>query len=168
MHNHNGSKKSDMGFFFGTRHCATPLGELTRPTAVGGRPSRWGQVDWARTQECQPTHLTRRAPPGDPPGGDRLTRWQMSLCSLCSSSQRSPQGSTQADDGREPAPLCIRSGQPAKRGEGGSPASWEGCKLLPKHIKWTAVWLKCHSNWTDLQDRYWRRSERDSRRYDSM
>ena len=56
-------------------------------------------------QECQPTHLTRRAPPGDPPGGDRLTRWQMSLSSLCGSSQRSPQGSTQADDGREPAVL---------------------------------------------------------------
>ena len=82
--------------------CATPLGELTRPTAVGApievRTSQPGQ-------ECQPTHLTRRAPPGDPPGGDRLTRWQMSLYSLCSSSQRSPQGSTQADDGREPAAL---------------------------------------------------------------
>ena len=119
-------------FLHGMKLCATPLGELTRPTAVGApievRTSQPGQ-------ECQPTHLTRRAPPGDPPGGDRLTRWQMSLCSLCSSSQRSPQGSTQADDGREPAPLCIRSGQPAKRGEGGSPASWEGCKLLPKHIK---------------------------------
>ena len=56
-------------------------------------------------QECQPTLLTRCAPLGDPPGGDRLTRWQMSLCSLCSSSQRSPQGSTQFDDGREPASL---------------------------------------------------------------
>ena len=33
-------------------------------------------------QECQPTQLTRRAPLGDPPGGDRLTRWQMSLPTL--------------------------------------------------------------------------------------
>jgi hypothetical protein len=93
-----------VGFFLGTRRWATPLGELTRPTAVGGAPIevRTSQPG----QECQPTHLTRRAPPGDPPGGDRLTRWQMSLCSLCSSSQqRSPQGSTQADDGRELAAL---------------------------------------------------------------
>ena len=75
-------------------------------------------------QECQPTLLTRRAPPGDPPGGDRLTRWQMSLYSLCSS-HRSPQGSTQADDGLEPAAIyayAIRSGQLAKRGEGMKPS----------------------------------------------
>ena len=92
-----------MGFFLGSRLCANPLGAVTRPTAVGGASIE------VRTcqpgQECQPTHLTRRAPPGDPPGGDRLTRWQMSLSSLCGSSQRSPQGSTQADDGREPAVL---------------------------------------------------------------
>ena len=69
-----------MGFFLGLRHCANPLGELTRPTAVGGEP-----IEVRTSQsglECQPTHLTRRAPPGDHPGGDRLTRWQMSLLPL--------------------------------------------------------------------------------------
>ena len=34
------SPKIPVGFFLGTRYCATPLRELTRPTAVGGRPSR--------------------------------------------------------------------------------------------------------------------------------
>ena len=33
-------------------------------------------------QECKPTQLTRRAPSGDPPGGDRLTHWQMCLPSV--------------------------------------------------------------------------------------
>ena len=37
-------------------------------------------------QECQPTLLTRRAPPGDPPGGDKLTRRQMSLYTLSAAS----------------------------------------------------------------------------------
>ena len=60
--------------------CANLLGELTRPTAVGEatievRTSPPGQ-------ECKPTQLTRRAPSGDPPGGDRLTHWQMSLPTL--------------------------------------------------------------------------------------
>ena len=60
--------------------CANLLGELTRPTAVGEatieeRTSPTGQ-------ECKPTQLTRRAPSGDPPGGDRLTHWQMSLPTL--------------------------------------------------------------------------------------
>ena len=27
-------------------------------------------------QECKPTQLTRRAPSGDPPGGDRMTHRQ--------------------------------------------------------------------------------------------
>ena len=73
-------QKNPVGFFLGTRHVRTFLGELTRPTAVGEatievRTSLPGQ-------ECQPTQLTRRAPSGDPPGGDRLTHWQMSLPTL--------------------------------------------------------------------------------------
>jgi len=125
------SIKIPVGYFLGLRHCANPLGELTRPTAVGGAPIE------VRTslpgQECQPTQLTRRASPGDPPGGDRLTRWQMSLLTL----QQQPEVSTRFDTGRwrprAGCPLRMRSRQPAKRGEGESPASWEGGKLLPNH-----------------------------------
>ena len=88
-------KKIQVGFFLGgTRPCANPLGELTRPTAVGGAPIE------VRTslpgEECQPTQLTRRAPPGDPPGGDRLTHWQMSLLTM----QQRPEVSTRIDTGR--------------------------------------------------------------------
>jgi len=83
-----------VGFFLGTRPCANPLGELTRPTVVGGAPI---EVRTSQTgQECQPTHLTRRAPPGDPPGGDRLTRWQMSVLPL----QQQPEVPTRIDKGR--------------------------------------------------------------------
>ena len=65
-------KKIQRGIF--PRHdeaYANLLGELTRPTAVEEatievRTSPPGQ-------ECKPTQLTRRAPSGDPPGGDMLT-----------------------------------------------------------------------------------------------
>jgi len=69
-----GGVKIPVGFFLGHEACANLLGELTRPTAVGEatievRTSPPGQ-------ECKPTQLTRRAPSGDPPGGDRMTHWQ--------------------------------------------------------------------------------------------
>ena len=69
-----------MGFVLGHEACANLLGELTRPTAVGEatievRTSPPGQ-------ECNPTQLTWHAPSGDPPGGDRLTHWQMYLPTL--------------------------------------------------------------------------------------
>ena len=84
-----------MGFSLGTRPRANPLGELTGPTAVGGAPIEVRTISLPG-QECQPTQLTRRAPPGDPPGGDRLTRWQMSLLTL----QQRPEVSTRIDTGR--------------------------------------------------------------------
>ena len=74
-------EKIPEGFSSATRPCANLLlGELTRPTAVGQatfevRTSPPGQ-------EGKPTQLTRRAPSGDPPGGDRLTHWQMYLPTL--------------------------------------------------------------------------------------
>ena len=53
------------GISLGTRLCATPPGELTAADCCRGAPIE------ARTsqpgKECQPTHLTRRAPPVDPP-----------------------------------------------------------------------------------------------------
>ena len=66
--------KKISGIFPRLEACANLLGELTRPTAVGEatfevRTSTPGQ-------ECKPTQLTRRAPSGDPPGGDRMTHWQ--------------------------------------------------------------------------------------------
>ena len=73
-------KKFQRGIFPRHEAYANLLGELTRPTAEGEatievRTSPPGQ-------ECKPTRLTRRAPSGDPPGGDRLTHWQMCLPTL--------------------------------------------------------------------------------------
>jgi len=78
--NQMGNVKKSSGIFSRHEACANLLGELTRPTAVGEatievRTSPPGQF-------CKPTQLTRRAPSGDPPGGDRLTHWQMSLPTL--------------------------------------------------------------------------------------
>ena len=66
-------KRIQEGFFLGTRHCATPLGELTRPTAEGGAPVEARTVNRDRSANTHPWTGALRS--GAPPGGDRLTCW---------------------------------------------------------------------------------------------
>ena len=60
-------------FFLGTRHRATPLGELTRRLLKGGALIEARTVN--RDRRANLHSWTGALRSGAPPGGDRLTCW---------------------------------------------------------------------------------------------
>ena len=77
---YNRNHKNPVGFSSARGMCE-PFGRADAADRCRGGDHR-GEDKSTPGQECKPTQLTRRAPSGDPPGGDRLTHWHMSLPTL--------------------------------------------------------------------------------------